>query len=100
MDDLNLDRGFAWDPEKSASNKRKHGVDFTAAARAFQDPHRALSKSNRPHIPEERYLLVGASAGDIIAVVFTFRADQIRIISARRASRDERREYSKSSAAT
>ncbi|MGH9750302.1 MAG: BrnT family toxin [Candidatus Polarisedimenticolia bacterium] len=83
---------FEWDPVKARINLRRHGVDFADAAIVFEDPL-ALT------IPEEgtqedRFITMGADAlGHVLVVVYTWRGDRIRIISARRATRKERRSY-------
>ena len=84
--------GFDWDKRKSASNLAKHGIDFDGAVEIFYGPV-VLRRSNRNN--EERWIAVGSSGDRLIAVVFTRRADVIRIISARRARKNEEREYRK-----
>ncbi len=85
---------FEWDPEKAAANERKHGVSFEEAATVFRD-RLALIMGDPDHSDEEdRFLLLGASdRGRLILVSHTDRGRRIRIISARRASRSERRNY-------
>lgn len=87
---------FSWDPEKNRTNSEKHGFSFQAAAKAFEDPQRMMELSTRSHVVELRYLLTGRNSADpdsLVTVGFTIRDDQVRIFMARRASRDERREY-------
>lgn len=84
---------FEWDPAKAAANKRKHGVSFEEAMTCFSDPL-ALLLEDRRHA--ERLVLVGESTRT--RVIFTVYAeldddDGVRIISARRATREERRTY-------
>ena len=89
---------FEWHPGKAASNWRKHGVEFNSAATVFQDPF-ALSVHDQHHSQtEERWVTTGESRyGQLLVVVHTFRqtGDRItvRIISARPAGRNERRQY-------
>jgi uncharacterized DUF497 family protein len=85
---------FQWDLGKARSNLRKHGVSFDEAASVFFDPL-AVSGNDPDHsIDESRYVTFGLSSrGRLLAVIHTVRADSIRIISARRATRNERRLY-------
>ena len=85
---------FQWDLGKARSNLRKHGVSFDKAASVFFDPL-AVSGNDPDHsIDESRYVTFGLSSrGRLLAVIHTVRADSIRIISARRATRNERRLY-------
>ncbi|MGE3868434.1 MAG: BrnT family toxin [Pseudorhodoplanes sp.] len=82
--------GFEWDPGKSDANLRKHGIDFEEAAGVFYGPH-LLFRSDRRN--EERWVAVGEAETRIVAVAFTWRGNAIRIVSARRARKDEERTY-------
>jgi hypothetical protein len=82
--------GFEWDPQKAASNRRKHGIDFDDAIEVFYRPS-LIRRSDRNK--EERWLAIGESEGRVIAVAFTWRGDTLRIISARRARKNEKRTY-------
>lgn len=83
---------FEWDPRKAAANARKHGVSFEEAATCFGDPL-ALLLEDLGH--SDRLVLIGASERS--RVIFTVYAELaphgVRIISARRATRPERRRY-------
>ena len=82
-------------PGKGAANRRKHGIDLAEAATAFGDPL-SLTVPDPDHSEgEERYLLLGRSERDrLLVVVHVERAaDKIRLISARPATRRERRQY-------
>jgi uncharacterized protein len=83
---------FEWDPSKAAANKRKHGVSFEEAMDCFRDPFALVL--DEPRHPD-RLILIGASKRSrVIYTVYAQRdAGSIRIISARRATRPERREY-------
>ena len=81
---------FEWDDAKCASNVEKHGIDFEDAIAIFEQPA-LIYPSNRNH--EDRWIAVGILEGLEIAVVFTRRGDAIRLISARRARKYERRAY-------
>lgn len=84
---------FVWDPRKARSNRAKHGLSFHEAARAFRDPLSVTTRDPRPY-PEERLVLLGKSdIGRLVVVVHTCREGEIRLISARKATRRERREY-------
>ena len=88
--------GFQWDPGKARENQRKHGVDFADAVGALEDP-RALTRDD-PHPVEERFLTVGLDLrGRLVLVNWTWRDDDIRLISARKASPGERRQYEEGS---
>ncbi len=85
---------FGWDPEKARLNLAKHGVSFEEAATAFTDPL-SLTTFDPDHSDEEdRFVLVGASRkGRLLVVVHTDRGEFVRIISARIATKRERRQY-------
>jgi uncharacterized protein len=85
---------FEWDAEKAASNARKHGVTFGEAATAFGDPL-AITYFDPDHSAEEdRYVTIGTTAqGRVVIIAHTDRGDVVRIISARTATRRERRLY-------
>ena len=83
-----------WDRRKADANAANHGVAFADAEAILTDPL-ALTMEDPDAEGEQRFLTVGADGlGRILAVVYTYRgAAQIRLISARRATRNERREY-------
>ena len=85
---------FEWDAEKSRRNQDKHGVSFAEAATVLADPL-AVTYADPAHSSlEDRYLTFGLSVtGTAVVVVHTSRGDTIRIISARRMTSRERREY-------
>lgn len=90
---------FEWDPNKARANHRKHRVAFEQAATVFRDP-RALSVFDDAHSgTEERWITLGISAGGSLLVVHhTFEEVdphrvRIRIISSRRATEEETRQY-------
>jgi uncharacterized DUF497 family protein len=88
---------FEWDPAKAELNRRKHGVSFELAMRVFADPL-ALSEQDRVEGHELRWTTIGLVAGQLLLVVaHTVRdaedREVIRIISARKAERSERRRY-------
>jgi len=85
---------FEWDSRKARSNLSKHGISFEEASTIFGD-FLSLTIPDPDHsITERRYITMGrAFNGKLLVVVHTDRSDNIRIISARRASRRERRFY-------
>ncbi len=83
---------YQWDKNKAISNFQKHGIEFADALSVFQDDL-ALTIPDR-RFDEERFISIGMDAFDrILVVVFTWRDDEIRLISARRAERSERKQY-------
>jgi len=85
---------FEWDSEKAARNLAKHGVSFGEAETVFGDPLGRIVTDPRHSEDEERYVLLGLSQRQrLLAVMFTERAEQVRIISARQATRSERKDY-------
>ena len=84
---------FQFDPIKADGNLKKHGVSFADAEGVFTDPL-ALHRLDPDAQTEERFIAVGmGSAGAIMVVVYTLRDDDIRLISARRATRREVSDY-------
>jgi uncharacterized DUF497 family protein len=87
---------FEWDHRKDAENQRKHGITFEEARTVFADEYALLLDDPDHSGAEERFILLGLSAAvRMLVVVHTYRApdDTIRIISARKASKPERRQY-------
>ena len=84
---------FEWDENKNRENQRKHGISFERAARIFDEPRRIEKVDDRWDYGEERIAALGRSEGKILYVVYTWRGNARRIISARRAMKDERRAY-------
>ncbi|MGD0359621.1 MAG: BrnT family toxin [Bryobacteraceae bacterium] len=85
---------FEWDPRKAAANLAKHEVSFEEAATAFGDPLGRIVADPRHSAVETRQVLMGVSKERrLLAVMFVERGEAIRIISARRATRPERRDY-------
>jgi uncharacterized DUF497 family protein len=85
---------FEWDAAKAEANMRKHGISFDEAGSVFLD-HLALSGPDPDHsVGEPRYITFGMSSlGRLLAVFHTHRPGVIRIISARRVTRAERKLY-------
>lgn len=85
---------FEWDPVKAEANVRKHGVTFDEASTVFGDSLNLLMADPDHSLDEERYLLLGMSnRRRFLVVAFAERPPRTRLISARRATRQERRRY-------
>lgn len=87
---------FEWDERKASANRIKHGVSFEEAITAFDDPYALIAPDPRhSSASEERTWLIGESDTGVLVVVFTVReaGGVTRLISARRASRRERKRY-------
>ena len=85
---------FEWDPEKADANFQKHGVSFDDASTVFGDPLSLLMPDPDHSADEERYLILGMSAHRKLPVVACAeRPPNTRLISARRATRAERKRY-------
>jgi uncharacterized DUF497 family protein len=85
--------GFEWDARKADINAQKHGVDFADAATAVED-EAALTRLDEGSEPEERWITLGMTAtGRLLVVVWTWRDTKVRLISARAATKSERRQY-------
>jgi uncharacterized DUF497 family protein len=88
-----LGKRFEWDDEKASANIRNHGVSFEQAAFAFNDPFAVEWIDEREPYNEERSVLLGIVAGQVLTVVYTERRDRIRIISSWRATKHEQDYY-------
>ncbi|HEX7192121.1 MAG TPA: BrnT family toxin [Thermoanaerobaculia bacterium] len=89
---------FTWDPVKAARNLNEHGVSFEEAATVFADPLAAIHDDHEHSVGEHREVIVGHStAHRLLLVFFTERGDVIRIISARQADSQERKQYEENS---
>jgi uncharacterized protein len=88
---------FEWDPRKAKLNLRKHRISFEEATTAFRDPLSATGSDPDHSLTEKRFLTFGISSkGRLLTVSHTELGDSIRIISARRATRQERSIYEES----
>ncbi len=85
---------FEWDPAKAAANLEEHGVSFDEATTVFRDTL-SITISDPDHSDsEDRFIDIGMSHRmQLLVVSYTERKDKIRIISARRATRAERKSY-------
>lgn len=84
--------GFQWDPAKSAANEAKHGLSFADAVAIFSEQVLVV-EDTRYDYGEPRWNALGQSDGIFLHVTYTERDGDIRLISARKASRDEREKY-------
>ena len=85
---------FEWDARKAAVNRRKHGIDFADATAVFEDERGLTVPDGITAVDETRMLTLGRDGlGRMLVVAYTCRADGLRLISARRATPSERRQY-------
>ena len=86
---------FDWDPVKAKSNYQKHGVTFTEAMSCFYDPMHILIDDPESSTHESRLILIGVSGKlrVIVVVHLDVPDEKIRIISARKATKTERKQY-------
>ncbi len=82
---------FEWDEAKRLANVEKHGIDFLLAKEIWQDPVLEL-RSSQEH-GEERFIALGRTHDALIAVIYTWRGANRRLISARKARKNEQRYY-------
>jgi uncharacterized DUF497 family protein len=83
---------FEWDPRKAASNFHKHGIRFADAVLALEDEHAVTMREDA--YGEERWITIGMDAvGQVLVLVYAWRGDAVRLISARTATRRELGQY-------
>lgn len=83
---------YQWNDNKAKANLKKHKVDFADAVTTFNDDLAITIEDDDPD--EERFVTIGMDVlGRILVVVYTWRGESIRLISARKATNSERREY-------
>jgi len=82
---------FEYDPNKSEINKNKHGIDFDEAQELWLDPQRIEIEART--VGESRKLMIAQICDEIWSLIFTMREDKIRIISARKARKNEKEIY-------
>ena len=88
---------FVWDEAKRKSNLEKHGLDFTDAHRVYDNPDKCTYQSNRKGERRLMDLAFAVVNGMLLALVYTERGIDVRVISFRPASREEREQYEKDS---
>jgi uncharacterized DUF497 family protein len=91
---LTPELGFEWDSNKASKNVEKHHVSFEEAATVFDDPMFITFIDDEHSIDEERYITIGLSSrGRLLMLAHAVRKDHIRMISARRATKNEEQFY-------
>jgi uncharacterized DUF497 family protein len=88
---------FQWDEAKDAANRRKHGLGFREAAEIFRG-YVLIAEDFRRDYGERRLVALGEYDGEVIRLIFTERDHDIRIISAWKANRNDRKTYQKARA--
>jgi hypothetical protein len=87
--------GYQWDPQKARNNQRKHGVDFADAVGVFEDAL-GLTIEEQEVAGEQRFARIGMDfLGRLLTVYYTYRSNDIRLISARIATKKEILAYEK-----
>ena len=85
---------YEWDPDKAINNLKKHQVGFDEACTIFEDPFYITFVDEEHSVDEERYITIGLSNKDrLLMVAHTDRNDTIRIISARKVTKNEEKFY-------
>jgi uncharacterized DUF497 family protein len=85
---------FEWDRAKARENKRKHKIDFAEAVQVFDNPY--LNREDPDAAGEKVFVALGLDdSGRLLVVVYTYRGDKPRLISARKVNKKEGREYAK-----
>ena len=85
---------YEWNPAKAKSNQEEHGVDFADAVQVFDNPY--LNKEDTDAVGDQVFVALGMdNLGRLLVVVYTYRKDKIRLISARKATKKEGKEYAR-----
>jgi hypothetical protein len=85
---------YEWDRAKAKSNQEEHGVDLADAVQVFDNPY--LNKEDTDAEGDQVFVALGLdNLGRLMVVVYTYREDRIRLISARKATRKEGKEYAR-----
>ncbi len=84
---------FEWDEDKKERNFTQHGLDFFDVLPLFSKPDKLIFEDTRKDYGEKRYILMGELNSLFLQIVFTIRKTKIRLISARRGNKRERRTY-------
>jgi uncharacterized protein len=88
---------FEWDDAKNAINRSKHGWDFSDAVQVFEDPFLFETEDRSLDYGEIRLRATGIASGHLVTVIYTERGRKLRIISARKATAQERFDYEETS---
>ena len=86
---------FEWNKSKAKDNFERHGVTFEMAKEVFKDPFAVEFLDDRQDYGEERFVIFGMVDGEVLYVAYIERDETIRMISARRATKDEEENYFK-----
>lgn len=86
---------FVWDEKKRKSNLKKHGLDFRDAHLVYDDPEKVTYRSTQADEPRWLDLALAVIHNKLLALVYAMRDGNIRVISFRPASREERKQYEK-----
>ena len=90
----NVSMDFEWDETKARTNLQKHGMRFETACSVFDDPLASIFDDEDLSTAENREVIIGSTAANqLIVVCFVERNNKVRLISARRATATERKEY-------
>ena len=87
------DDQFEWHQAKARRNYRDHGVTFETARKVFADPFMVEILDEREDYGEDRWRVIGMAEGQLLSVIYTERKGRFRLISARRAEKDEQDHY-------
>ncbi len=90
-------KAFEWDEDKNSECKKLRGFQFQDITNAFLDPYRCITADTRHDYGEERYELLAKVDEVLFVVIYTFREEAIRIISARKANEREKKRYKNNS---
>jgi hypothetical protein len=90
---------FEWDEAKAKLNTAKHGIAFEAAQKIFEDIFAFEDTDLSSVFREIRFSITGMVEGRLLTAIYTERGDKIRLISARKATNNERQQYYSSQAA-
>jgi len=83
---------FEWDPEKAKRNLKKHGISFADAIEVLSDPYAVTIEDQTSE--EQKHITLGLDAfGRMLVIVYAWRGETVRIISARKATPSERAQY-------
>lgn len=88
---------LVWDEAKRKSNLKKHGLDFRDAHLIYDIPDKCTYASNRPSERRWMDLAMAVLHGKLLTLIYTKRGDDVRVISLRPASREERKQYEEDS---
>jgi len=84
---------FEWDRNKAAENLKRHRIDFNQAAAVFSDPNAIETFDDTQGYGEDRFTRTGVYQGKTLTVAYTEREGRVRIISARKATKNEQEDY-------